>query len=132
MHHVHGELEVAPCASTARPSVLTFSSLPVPGSGLPTLPGSAYSLPPGKTLMGMVSFLERKSSWGCLRSRQQDKFLHGHPPPPEELKVGGRRGGGPRNNEEGFLLGGSWLQLALTTGHSMPTRALPAGTQLRN
>lgn len=38
---------------------------------------------------GVIS--RKKSSWGCLRSRYQDKFLHGHPPAPEELKAGGRR-----------------------------------------
>ena len=52
-------LEAAPRASTARPSWLTFSSFPVPRSGLPPLAGSAFSVPPEKTLMGMVSFLER-------------------------------------------------------------------------
>lgn len=83
---------------------------------------------------GVIS--RKKSSWGCLRSRHQDKFLHGHPPPPEELKVGGRsRGAGVGNQgtrrraSSSEAPGCRWL---LTIGHNIPTRALPDGTRLCN
>lgn len=50
--------------------------------------------------------------------------------------MGAWGGGGGRSKGKETVLGaivsGSWFQVALIAGHSILTRALPAGTQLYN